>query len=168
MKNRLVKMKTGSTIGPVFLFYLKEELDLNIQKQQIMHVTLSSTYGDLNFKGTNDRGQSIQLSGNKEAMSPMESLLTAAAACSSIDIELILKKMRQDLKSIEVSVNGERRKDEVPAIFTKIHLHYILRGSIKEAKAKEAVSLSLEKYCSVTQSLSSDIDIQSSFEIQEA
>jgi len=130
-----------------------------------MKVTLSSTYGSLNFKGTNERGQSIQLSGNKEAISPMETLLTAAAACSSIDIELILKKMRQELDRIEVKVEAERREEIVPAIFTKIHLHYILHGKIKDNKAKEAVNLSLEKYCSVTQSLSSDIDITSSYEV---
>lgn len=57
-----------------------------------MKVILESTYGDLNFKGTNERGQSIQFSGNKEAVGPMESVLMAAAACSAIDVETILKK----------------------------------------------------------------------------
>lgn len=130
-----------------------------------MKISLESTHGELNFKGTNERGQSIQLSGNKEALSPMETLLTAAAACSSIDIELILKKMRQDLERIEVKVEAERREGIVPAIFTKIHLHYVLHGEVKDVKAKEAVSLSLEKYCSVTMSLSADIKITSSYEV---
>ncbi|MDA9774636.1 OsmC family protein [Saprospiraceae bacterium] len=131
-----------------------------------MKITLESTHGELNFKGTNERGQSIQLSGNKEACSPMETLLIAAAACSSIDIELILKKMRQDLQGISVIVEGDRRDGEVPAIFTKMNLHYIIKGDVKDKKAKEAVSLSLEKYCSVTQSLSSGIEITSSYEVQ--
>jgi len=130
-----------------------------------MIVTLESTHGSMNFKGTNERGQSIQLSGNKESLSPMEALLTAAAACSSIDIELILGKMRQKLDKLEVVVEGERRADVVPAIFTKINLHYKLYGDIKDKKAKEAVSLSLEKYCSVTQSLDKEMEITSTYEV---
>lgn len=131
-----------------------------------MKIILESTHGDLNFKGTNDRGQSVQFSGNKEASSPMETVLMAAAACSSIDVELILKKMRQDVEGIKVEVKGERREEIVPAIFTAIHLHFILTGEIKEKKAKEAVELSLEKYCSVSLSLDRDIKISHSFEIR--
>ena len=130
-----------------------------------MNIILESNNGDLNFKGTNDRGQSVQFSGNKEASSPMETVLMAAAACSSIDVELILKKMRQDVQNIKVKVEGQRRQDIVPAIFTSIHLHFVLTGDIKEKKAKEAVELSLEKYCSVTQSLNRDIVITHGFEI---
>jgi len=131
-----------------------------------MKIKLESTHGDLNFKGTNERGQSIQLSGNKEAVSPMETVLMAAAGCSSIDIEIFLKKMRQPVKSIEVDVHGVR-KDAVPAVFEKIHLHYILFGNIKEDKAKKAVDMSIEKYCSVSIMLQSSVTITHSFEIKQ-
>ncbi|MBK6782811.1 MAG: hypothetical protein IPG79_02950 [Saprospiraceae bacterium] len=57
-----------------------------------MKIHLESTFGPLNFKGTNERGQSLQMSGDKESVSPMEAVLMAVAGCSSIDIELILKK----------------------------------------------------------------------------
>ena len=130
-----------------------------------MNIHLESTFGSLNFKGTNDRGQSVQLSGDKEAVSPMEAVLMAVAGCSSIDIELILKKMRQDLKKIEVDVEGQRA-DEDPKVFTKINLHYILHGNIKEEKAKQAVDLSMEKYCSVSIMLKNSVEIQHSFEIR--
>ena len=80
-----------------------------------MKVFVESTHGEMNFKGTNERGQSIQFSGNKEAVSPMESVLMAAAACSSIDVEMILKKMRQELKSVHVEIEGTRA-DAVPAV----------------------------------------------------
>ncbi len=71
-----------------------------------MKVFVESTFGDMNFKGTNERGQSMQFSGNKEAVSPMESVLMAAAACSSIDVEMILKK---DETGIQICTRGNRR-----------------------------------------------------------
>ncbi|MBK9150907.1 MAG: OsmC family protein [Saprospiraceae bacterium] len=129
-----------------------------------MKVILESTHGELNFKGTNERGQSMQFSGNKEAVSPMESVLMAAAACSSIDVEILLKKMRQDIQHIKVEVEGQRA-DAVPAVFTKIHMHYILSGNIKEEKARQAVAMSMEKYCSVSIMLAATVQITHSFEV---
>ena len=129
-----------------------------------MKIVLESTYGDMNFKGTNERGQSIQLSGNKEAVSPMESVLMAAAACSSIDVEMILKKMRQDVESIVVTVDGTR-SDAIPAVFTKMHLHYIITGKIKEDKAIKAVEMSMQQYCSVSLMLAKSVDISHSVEV---
>jgi putative redox protein len=135
-----------------------------ISKSKKMKIVLESTHGDLNFKGTNERGQSIQLSGNKEAVSPMESVLMAAAACSSIDVEMILKKMRQEVESIVVTVDGTRA-DAVPAVFTKMHLHYIITGKIKEDKASKAVEMSMEQYCSVSLMLAKSVEISHSVEV---
>jgi putative redox protein len=130
-----------------------------------MNVILESTHGDLNFKGTNERGQSLQFSGNKESVSPMEAVLMAAASCSSIDVEIILKKMRQDIKSIRVEVQGTRA-DAVPAVFTKIHLHYIITGDVKEDKAQKAVAMSMEEYCSVSIMLAKSVEITYSQEVR--
>lgn len=130
-----------------------------------MEIKLESTFGPLNFKGTNERGQTLQLSGDQEAVSPMESILMAVAGCSAIDIELILKKMRQNLKKTEVFVDGIRA-EEAPKVFTKIKIHFILHGDLKEEKVKQAVELSMEKYCSVTIMLKKTVDIAYSFEIR--
>lgn len=130
-----------------------------------MKVFLESTFGELNFKGTNERGQSLQFSGNKEAVSPMESVLMAAASCSSIDVELILKKMRQDVKSISVEIDGERA-DAVPAVFTKIHMHYIINGEVKLEKAIKAVEMSMEQYCSVSLMLAKSVKITHTVEVR--
>ena len=130
-----------------------------------MNIKLESIHGDLNFKGTNDRGQSFQFSGSKESVSPMESVLMAAAACSSIDVEIFLKKMRQDFDKIEVDVKS-KRVDDVPAVFESIHLHYTIYGDVKEEKAKKAVSMSMDKYCSVSIMLKSSVEITHSFEVQ--
>ena len=131
-----------------------------------MKIRLKSQAEELQYLGKNESGYEMPLSGNK-GYSPMEALLTAAAGCSSIDVELILKKMRQELESLEVEVTAKRREHQDPAIFTEIHMHYIIKGQVKEKKAKEAIDLSMQKYCSVTQSLNSDIKLTSSFEIND-
>ena len=130
-----------------------------------MEIVLESIHGDLNFRGTNDRGQSLQFSGNKEAVSPMESVLMAAAACSSIDVEMILKKMRQNVKAVHVKATGTRA-DAIPAVFTKIHLHYMISGDLKEEKAQKAVKMSMEEYCSVSIMLSKSVEITYSVEVR--
>ncbi len=130
-----------------------------------MKVTLTSTSGDLNYLGTNERGQTASFSGSKTAVSPMEHVLMAAAACSSIDIEIFLKKMRSPATRIEVEVTGTRA-DAVPAVFTHIHLHYRIFGEVKESKAKKAVAMSMDQYCSVSIMLKAAVEITYDFELQ--
>jgi putative redox protein len=134
-----------------------------------MKVTLASLGGTQNYTGTNERGQTILLSGQKEGVGPMESVLMAAAACSSIDIDLILRKMKQDFKDIKVEVEGTRAEDQVPAVFVKIHLHYHIIGTkLKDVKVKDAVDKSVQKYCSVITMLEKTAQITYSYEIAEA
>ncbi len=129
-----------------------------------MKVTLKSD-GALNvFKASNETGHSITLGNDGTLTGPMQAVLMAAAGCSSIDIVMILEKMKQDLQHIEVEVEGKRR-EEVPRTYTDIHLHYKLYGTIKEKKAEQAVNSSLEKYCSVSLMLEKAAKITSSFEI---
>lgn len=123
-----------------------------------MKVNLKSNGKELGYIGTNIRGQQIELNGNKEGVGPMESVLMAAAACSAVDIELILKKMRMEYTGIEVEVEGERA-DQTPAVFTKIHLHYIVSGDIKKEKLDKAVEMSVKSYCSVLKMLEKSVDI---------
>ena len=79
---------------------------------------------------------------------PMEMVLMALGSCSSLDLVSILKKQKQDLKDFSVSVEAERR-EQTPAIFTKIHLTFLLSGEIDPAKAERAAELAVKKYCSV-------------------
>jgi putative redox protein len=95
------------------------------------------------------------------AVSPVELLLVAAAACSAADVVLILEKQRVALRALEVSVRGTRRAAE-PRRYTALHFRYTIAGDgagADEAKARRAVELSLEKYCSVVASLAPDIDV---------
>jgi putative redox protein len=93
------------------------------------------------------------------ATSPVELLLLAAAACSAGDVVLILEKMRVALRSLDVTVQGTRREQE-PRRYTAIHFRFAIAGTgADESKARRAIDLSLEKYCSVVASLAPDIRV---------
>lgn len=84
---------------------------------------------------------------------PMELVLMALASCSSLDLVTILKKQRQVITGFSVEADAQRR-EEVPNIFTKIHLQFNLKGEINLHKAERAVELAVKKYCSVHDMLS--------------
>jgi putative redox protein len=132
-----------------------------------MKVNLKSTDNTVHYTATNEKGQAVNISGDGSVASPMHLVLMAVAGCSSIDIDLILKRMRQPLEGIEVQVEAKRR-DETPRTFTDIHLHYILSGELKEIKVQQAIDLSLEKYCSVSLMIANSVNITSSFKITAA
>lgn len=127
-------------------------------------IKLSKIKDQESYTCTNEKGQSIELSGNGTAVGPMESLLMAVAGCSTIDIEMLLAKMRQPLEDIKVEVKGERR-EEIPRIYTNIHLHYSLTGKLKKEKVEKVIDMSVEKYCSVSKMLESKAKITTSYEI---
>lgn len=81
---------------------------------------------------------------------PMELLLMGLGACSSFDVVSILKKSRQQVVSCEAVLEATRA-DAVPAVFTTIHLHFIVKGhALKQQAVERAVELSAEKYCSAS------------------
>jgi len=96
---------------------------------------------------------------SRAATSPVELLLVAAASCSAADVALILQKQRVRLAALEVLVRGTRRETE-PRRYTAIVFHFTIRGEgADETKARRAIDLSLEKYCSVVASLAPDVSI---------
>ena len=93
------------------------------------------------------------------ATSPVELLLVAAATCSAADIVAILEKQRVALQALEIAVRGTRRAEQ-PRRYTALHFTVTVAGQgTDEVKARRAVDLSLEKYCSVVASLAPDIRI---------
>ncbi|HLB82685.1 MAG TPA: OsmC family protein [Gemmatimonadales bacterium] len=93
------------------------------------------------------------------ATSPVELLLVAAATCTASDVVLILQKQRVALRGLEVQARGTRRAEQ-PRRYTALHFVFIVAGDgADEAKARRAIDLSLEKYCSVVASLAPDIRI---------
>ena len=98
----------------------------------------------------------------------MQLVLSALGGCSTIDLINILRKQKQDVKDIRVTVTGERDKDAIPSLFVKTHIHFRLYGPIDEDKARKAVSLSVDKYCSVAKILQETAVVTHSFEIIDA
>lgn len=98
------------------------------------------------------------------APGPMEMLLGALGACSSVDVISILAKKRQKLVSLEVVISGERAA-EPPAVWTKIDMVYRLSGAVEEKAARDAIELSQMKYCSVAAMLRKTAEITYRFEI---
>ena len=99
----------------------------------------------------------------------MEMLLMGLGGCSSLDVMSILQKSRQDVTDCRAEIEAERA-DEVPAVFTRIHLHFVVTGhKLKDNLVKRAVSLSAEKYCSASIMLEkAGVAITHSHEIREA
>lgn len=88
--------------------------------------------------------------GRNLGVRPMEMLLLGLGGCSSFDVMSMLKKSRQQVVDCRAELEAERA-DAVPAVFTKIHLHFVVTGvGLKESHVARAVSLSAEKYCSAS------------------
>ena len=124
-----------------------------------MRVILNRVNQDYLFEVTNDNGHKVLLDniskkeGKVEGVSPMELLLMALAGCSSIDIIAILNKQKINPTDVKIDVEGDRIPGLVPSLFNKIKVNVRLEGEISPDKAKRAVSLSFEKYCSVAKTL---------------
>jgi len=122
-----------------------------------MQIRLVQT-GPVKFVATNATGASgvidgpADMGGENAGLRPMETLLSALAGCSALDVIHIMKKQRQNLERLEVEVNGDRA-DAVPAVFTSIHLRFKGYGPIDVSKLQQAIELSMEKYCSVSRML---------------
>ncbi len=97
---------------------------------------------------------------------PMEMLLMGMGGCASFDVVSILKKSRQAVTSCVAKLEAQRA-DEIPAVFTSIHLHFVVSGKdLKDSQVKRAVDLSAEKYCSASIMMSrSGANVSHSYEI---
>lgn len=94
-----------------------------------------------------------EMGGQDFGTRPMELLLEALAGCSSVDVVSILSKQKQDLQGLKVLVNGERAAKDDLSLWKDIQIEFQLKGDIDPQKAEKAVSLSIQKYCSVAATL---------------
>ena len=119
----------------------------------------------MSFVGESGSGHSFVLDGSPDhggrnlGVRPMESVLIGLGGCSAYDVMSMLKKSRQEVTNCEVFLEAERA-DRVPAVFTSIQLTYVIEGrNLSESQVQRAVTLSMEKYCSVTKMLETSVDI---------
>lgn len=125
--------------------------------------------GDLRFNATTGSGFDVKIDAElKEGPRPMELLLLGLGGCTSYDVISILKKSRQDVVDCVCEINAERA-DEVPAVFTRIEVKFVVSGrNLKEPHVKRAVQLSAEQYCSASLMLErGGVKIEHSYEIVE-
>lgn len=127
------------------------------------------------FEAKSESGHQIVMDGSAEyggenrGPRPMELILMGLGGCASFDIVTILKKSRQDVIDVICQLQAERA-DTIPAVFTKIHLHFVITGhEVKEKQVAKAVELSAEKYCSASKMLADGgVEITHDFEIINA
>lgn len=95
----------------------------------------------------------VEQGGEGSGLRPMQTMLAALVGCSTVDVVSILNKQKQEIADLKVEVDGSRESGKEPALWQKIHLRFLLAGNIEPSKAYRAVSLSMEKYCSVAETL---------------
>jgi putative redox protein len=97
----------------------------------------------------------------------MEMVLVGLGGCSAFDVVEILEKSRQKVNDCQIQIDAERA-DEVPAVFTEIHMHFIIAGQeLNEKHVKRAVELSVDKYCSVAKMMRPNVSITFDYQITE-
>ena len=128
---------------------------------------------DAMFVGESGSGHCVVMDGPPEGggrdlgIRPMEMLLLGTGGCTAYDVVQILKKSRQPVVDCIVELNAERA-DSVPAVFTAIHIHFVITGKgLADAAVKRAVELTAEKYCSASIMLGKVADITHDYEIIE-
>lgn len=127
-----------------------------------------------NFEATNELGNSIimdgspAIGGKNNGVRPMETLLMSLAGCSGIDVVMILKKMKQQIEDIQMTVTADKEKVGDYSEYKTINIHFDIWGDIKESKVEKAINMSMHKYCSVAKALEKSSTITSSYELKTA
>lgn len=120
---------------------------------------MERTNGDYGFTVTEALGHQLKTDagsstgGDDSGFRPMQLLLAALGSCSAIDLVSILKKQRQEISEFRIVIVGEREEGKIPSLWKQIHMQFNLSGKIEKEKADKAAALSINKYCSVAETL---------------
>jgi len=105
--------------------------------------------------------------GRNLAPRPMEMVLLGTGGCAAYDVVVILRKSGQAVTGCDVKLTSDRAETD-PKVFTKIHMHFVVRGKgLKRNVVEHAIRLSHEKYCSASAMLGKTAAITKDFEIIE-
>ena len=128
---------------------------------------------DVSFKGSSESGHEVVLDGPRElggnglGMRPMEMMLIGMGGCTSFDVVTILKRSRQQITGCIAEIEATRA-DEIPKVFTSIHIHFLIKGiDLQEKAVERAIELSANKYCSASIMLGKSVKITHDFVISE-
>ncbi len=130
-----------------------------------MRIVLDRVDDAFHFEAKNEEGNIVHIDGSPsiggagEGARPMQLLVMGLGGCSAMDIVLILKKQRQVIDDLKIILEAERHDDRIPATFKSIQITYEFKGELDHKKVKRAVSLGIDKYCSVTKILEDSCEI---------
>lgn len=125
----------------------------------MIEINLNRVNGDCGFDATDANGHVVRMDtspetgGNDYGVRPMQVILMGLGGCSAIDIVMILKKQRQTVDGFSIKIEGEREKGKEPSLWEDVNIVFELRGKIDPEKAARACELSMNKYCSVAETL---------------
>jgi putative redox protein len=125
----------------------------------MIQIELNRVAGEFGFEAKDAAGHSIHIDTSPEnggtnfGVRPLQLLLMGLGGCSGIDIVSILKKQRQPVEGFSMKVEGNRFAGKEPSLWEKIHVVFQLKGEIDPEKARKACELSMDKYCSVAETL---------------
>ncbi|WP_242693355.1 OsmC family protein [Sabulibacter ruber] len=125
----------------------------------MIRIEMNRVSGDYGFEARDANGHvittdtSIEGGGTNFGVRPMQMLLMALGGCSGIDVVMILKKKRQEVQGFKLDISGEREVGTEPSLWKKIHVGFEFQGPMDLTKAERACQLSMEKYCSVAETL---------------
>lgn len=125
----------------------------------MIKVEIDRVEGDFGFQARDASGHLVRLDtsaetgGNDFGVRPMQTLLMALGGCSGIDVISILKKQRQIVEGFHMVIEGEREEGKEPSLWKTISVVFEFKGNIDPDKARKACELSMEKYCSVAETL---------------
>ena len=119
------------------------------------------------FMGVSPSGHNVQIDADKKkGASPMEFILLGLGGCASYDVVEILQKSRQAVTDVRCELTAQRA-ETVPAVYTDIHMHFVVTGQdVKEKQVEKAIHLSAEKYCSASRMLvQGGVNVTHDFEV---
>ncbi len=106
--------------------------------------------------------------GSDAGTRPKELILIGLGGCTGADVASMLSKMKAPVSRFEIDIDAESA-EEHPKVFTKIHLTYKFWGEgVKEDNLEKAITLSQDKYCSVSAMLKKAVEITHSYELNPA
>ena len=125
----------------------------------MVKVELERVNGAFGFEAKDANGHTVRIDTSPETggedfgVRPMQLLLMGLGGCSGIDILSILKKQRQNVTDFRMRIEGDREPGKDPSLWKNITIVFEFKGEVEAEKAEKACALSMEKYCSVSETL---------------
>ena len=128
--------------------------------------------GKVRFQARADSGHSLtidgpaEVGGENQGFRPMELMLLGLAGCMAFDVLMILRKMRQEMISYQVNIEGERA-EEAPRVYTTVRMEHVFQGSnLNPHSIQRAIEMAESTYCSASAMFAKTAKIINQYRIQ--